>query len=84
MIPSIYATDDQPLEEKLIYEHFFIFTCDWYIAEYDKDDTFFGYAILHNDYRNAEWGYASYQELKAINVRGIEVDRRIARWFDRH
>ena len=66
-----------PVKETLIYEHFFIFGCDWYIAEYDRQDLFYGYAILLNDYVNAEWGYVSYSELKSINIRGVEVDREL-------
>lgn len=34
----------------------------------------FGFAILNADYQNAEWGYVSLAELKAINIQGIEVD----------
>jgi hypothetical protein len=30
---------------------------------------------LHGDYVNAEWGYISFSELKAINIDGwLEVD----------
>jgi hypothetical protein len=60
---------------KVIYEHFFIGGCDWYIAEYDGDDLFFGYADL-GDPLSAEWGYISYQELREVKVGpGFEVDR---------
>jgi len=38
-IPRFYETEHIPLEEKLIYYHFFIGGCDWYVAEYDGDDT---------------------------------------------
>jgi hypothetical protein len=52
----------------------FHWCCDWYIAEYDGDDLFWGYANLGDD-QNAEWGYISFQELKEIKVRGvIEID----------
>ena len=72
-IPRLYATEKQPWQEKLIYLHFFIGGCDWYIAEYDGQDLFFGFACL-NDPANAEWGYTSFQELKDIKVGGIEID----------
>jgi len=52
----------------------FMVSCDWYIAEYDGIDTFFGYAVLHGDFQNAEWGYISFSELKSINIDGLEVD----------
>ena len=74
-IPKLYETEGQPLLEKLIHLHFFIGGCDWYIAEFDGDDTFFGYAILHGDLDNAEWGYVSFEELKSLRVQGwLEVD----------
>ena len=74
-LPALYATEDVPLKEKEILMHFFIGGCDWYIAEFDGEDTFFGFAILNNDFEMAEWGYASLSELTAINIRGIEIDR---------
>ena len=56
-ISRLYETKDMPLLDKLIYLHFFIFGSDWYISEYDGDDTFLGFVILNNDYINAEWVY---------------------------
>ena len=73
-IPRLYETEHTPLQEKLIHLHFFIGGCDWYIAEFDGDDIFWGFAILGGDYLNAEWGYISMSELKEINVHGVEVD----------
>jgi len=70
----LYETEKILTRDKLIYEHFFIGGCDWYIAEFDGRDTMFGYAIL-SDYHNAEWGYIPYGELKSVNVGGLEVDR---------
>ena len=73
-IPRLYATEGQPLEDKLIYLHFFIGACDWYISEFDGQDIFWGFAILHEDYENAEWGYISFSELKAISIYNVEID----------
>lgn len=73
-IPRLYETEDIPLEDKEVHLHFFIGGCDWYIVEYDGDDIFFGYAILNQDYQNAEWGYISLQELKSIKVGWMEID----------
>ena len=74
-IPELYKTEDIPLSEKNIYLHFFLGGCDWYIAEYDQKDTFWGFAILNNDLQMAEWGYISFSELKSLKVHGwIEVD----------
>lgn len=76
-IPAIYATEGTPCEDKIIYMHFFIAGCDWYVAEFDGGDAFFGYVILHNDYQNAEWGYFSLSDLREININGFEVDRNL-------
>jgi hypothetical protein len=74
-IPRLYQTEEVPLKEKEIYLHFFILDCDWYIAEYDGDDLFFGFAILNGDLFSAEWGYISFSELKSIRLKGwLEVD----------
>jgi hypothetical protein len=73
-IPKLYETEEIPLQEKLIHLHFFIGACDWFIAEYDGEDVFWGFAILNGDYEMAEWGYVSFQELKSISINGIEID----------
>ena len=75
-IPRLYKTEKTPLEEKLIYLHFFILGSDWYIIEYDGDDLFFGFTILNGDDQNAEWGYISFTEMKEIRISsaGIEID----------
>ncbi len=75
-LPGLYETENTPLEDKMIYQHYFLGGSDWYMAEYDPNDRlFFGYAILNADYQNAEWGYTNLDELVDINVHGIEVDR---------
>ena len=73
-IPKLYETESTELADKKIYLHFFLGSCDWYIAEYDGEDTFWGYAILNGDDQNAEWGYISFSELKEIKVGYIEID----------
>ena len=74
-VAELYSTEHIPLNEKLIHLHFFIGGCDWYIAEFDGKDLFWGFAILNNDYQMAEWGYISFSELKSLKVKGyIEVD----------
>lgn len=74
-IPGLYGTEHVKTKDKLIYMHFFLGGCDWYVAEFDGEDLFFGYAILNNDFDNAEWGYFSLQELKSIKVGWLEIDR---------
>jgi hypothetical protein len=74
-IPKLYETENVPLKDKLIHLHFFIGGCDWYVAEYDGEDLFWGYAILNNDFEMAEWGYVSFQELKDLKISpSFEVD----------
>ncbi len=74
-IPKLYKPENIPLPDKVIYLHFFIAGSDWYIAEFDGDDLFWGYAILNGDDVNAEWGYISFSELKVIKINGwLEVD----------
>jgi hypothetical protein len=74
-IPKLYETENTPLKDKIIYLHFYIGSCDWYISEYDGEDLFWGFAILNNDFHNAEWGYVLFNELKSINIKSvIEVD----------
>ena len=74
-IPKLYETENVPLKDKLIYLHFFIGGSDWFVAEYDEDDLFFGFAVLNGDLQMAEWGYVSFSELKSIKVQGwLEID----------
>jgi hypothetical protein len=73
-IPRLYETENVPLKDKEIHLHFFIGSADWYIAEYDGNDLFWGFANLGDDF-NAEWGYISFSELKSIKLKGwVEVD----------
>ena len=76
-LPALYSTEEIPLGDKIIHMHFFIGNCDWYIAEYEPNDRlFFGYALLGDDYQNAEWGYISFDELRTVRTpRGFEIDR---------
>lgn len=75
-MPRMYATENVPAKDKPIFMHFFLGGCDWYVAEYDGEDTFFGFAILNHDHGNSEWGYVSFTELKELKVGGwLEVDR---------
>lgn len=74
-IPELYSTEDIPIPEKIIHLHFFIGGCDWFIAEFDGDDLFWGFVILNNDYDMAEWGYISFKELRDIKMNGwLEID----------
>jgi hypothetical protein len=81
-IPQLYATEDVPLADKVIHLHFFLGSCDWYIAEIDDGSWLaFGYANL-GDPQNAEWGYVSLPELEAVRVGPWVVERDLA-WTPR-
>ena len=67
-IPRLYKTDQVEAEEKLIYLHFFVAGSDWFITEYDGEDTFFGFACLNGMKEFAEWGSISFKELKDLRV----------------
>ncbi len=78
--PKLYSNDSQktPLANTLIHHHFFIGNCDWFVAEYDGEDLFWGYTNLGDD-EMSEWGYFSFQELRELTIHKIfEVD------FDPH
>ncbi len=75
ILPKLYETEDVPLEEKVVHMHFFIGGCDWYAAEFDGEDLFWGFVILNGDFLNAEWGYFSLGELESVKVKGVfEID----------
>ena len=80
-IPRLYETEHVRLRDKMIYLHFFIGGCDWWIAEYDGDDIFFGFVILNDDLFNAEWGYFSFSELKSIKTGWLEIDCELQDFF---
>lgn len=74
-IPRLYDTEEIDLPLKPVQLHFFLSGCDWYAVEFDGTDLFWGFAILHGDLENSEWGYFSLKELQAIRVSGfLEVD----------
>lgn len=80
-IPKLYETEEIEPRDKKIHLHFFIGGSDWYVAEFDGRDLFWGFAILNGDYQMAEWGYFSFNELKAINLGGIEIDCELEQHF---
>jgi len=73
-LPPLYSTEkaQTSTEDITIHLHFFVASCDWWIAEYDGDDLFWGFCHLGDDL-NAEWGYVSYAELKSIGESGVSV-----------
>jgi hypothetical protein len=76
-LPRLGSTEHTPLNDRVVHLHFFFGDCDWYATEYDGEDLFFGYVVLHNDMENAGWGRFSLSELKDINIYGFEIDHDI-------
>jgi hypothetical protein len=64
-IPDLGETDNMPKHPLAL--HYFVGGCDWYVAEWDREDTFFSYAIL-SDFHQSEWGYISRQELLSLEI----------------
>lgn len=73
-IPRLRETKRIPMEEKVIYLHFFLNNFHWLIVEYDGEDIFWGFSILDNNCKIAERGYISFTELQLIRDNGREVD----------
>lgn len=62
-LPRLYGTEGTSAAEKVIHGHFFLGGYDWYVAEFDGEDVFFGFVNL-NDPDMAEWGYFTLSELR--------------------
>lgn len=75
-IPRLYATEKTPLAEKVVWLHYFVGACDWYVMELGEDRRIaFGWADM-GDPQNAELGYVDLVELRGIVVKhpmGFEV-----------
>ena len=81
-LPRLYQTENTAISDKLIHLHFFIGSSDWYIAEYDGEGLFFGFAVLGGDWQNAEWGYISFNELKNIRAHGVlQIDCELEQYW---
>ena len=79
-IPRLYQTEEIPLKDKPVYLHFFIGNSDWYVMEFNRKDTFWGFVILNNDYEMAEFGYFSFHELADIRIKGFFEIENDASW----
>jgi len=81
-IPKLYETENVSVKDKIVCLHFFIGGCEWYVCEFDGEDTFWGFVIL-NDTLNAEWGYFSFSELKSVRLSGYyEVDCELEEYWE--
>ncbi len=80
--PGLYDTDEVSAAEKIITEHYFCATGDWWICEYDPDEgQAFGYARLANMPDCTEWGYINLVELETVNGHdGLTIVERELNW----
>lgn len=66
LVPPLYATEATPLADKVVWIHYFVGACDWYVMEYDPAEGLaFGWADL-SDPQNAELGYMTLGELRRV------------------
>lgn len=70
-VPDLYATEQIPLEDKLVYFHFTIDKSHWWIMEFDGDDIFFGYVLLNGWLQDAELGYFNFSDLESVKLGGL-------------
>jgi hypothetical protein len=56
-VPKLYETDGK--DEPEITLHYFFGAVDFYVLEFDGDDTFFGYLFTNGKYGKSEIGYQS-------------------------
>ena len=65
-IPCYRTYENSRSKNIIIHGHFFASPAyDWYVAEYDGDDTFFGFVNL-GDPQCAEWGPFTLSELREL------------------
>ena len=67
-IPKLGVQDGKG-KDIMIHMHFFMGNSDWYVAEFDGKDTFFGFVCLNGWKDLAEWGYFSFKELKELKAK---------------
>lgn len=81
-LPTLYATENVPLKDKVAVCKFFCpwSNWTWYVCEssfVDGETLFFGYVIGHEK----EFGYFSLTDLESIkHSSGLRIER--DRWFD--
>ena len=73
-LPRLYETEKIRPEDKIIHMHFQVDQCHWWVFEWDGDDTFFGFVLLHGWNQYAEFGYFTLSDLKEVKAGGwLEV-----------
>ena len=75
-IPPLYSQEHLSLDEKMVHAKFFFPAGNWtwFVTEGEDDEgdfRMFGFVIGFEE----EWGYFSLNELEAIEVKGLTVER---------
>jgi hypothetical protein len=74
--PALYATENEPIEEKAGRAKWFSPSLTWYMCELDPETgEAFGYVENLSEPAFSEWGYFSLVELGEVFVKGICVER---------
>lgn len=79
-VPPLHATDSIPARDKTVVAHYFtaVGESDWWVVEASKETGMaFCFARINGDEDSAEWGYSSLEELEAIRMGGMVVERDI-------
>ena len=76
-IPGLYETEDTPLEDKVVFTHYFCGAADWYVCELDQETgEMFGHCDL--GLGSPEWGYVRIQDLAELRGQfGLPVEREL-------
>ncbi len=78
-IPKLYATENIPLDDKIVHAHYFGGPYDAYITELAEDGVeAFGYTKL-TSYPDGEWGYIDLSELEE-HKGGLVIIERDCYW----
>lgn len=79
-LSQIKINKNTPLEERVIYMHFFLDGHDWYLSEYDPlRRTFYGYIVPRDQYHKAGWDHFNIDELNQMRD---HKNRRVTRNTD--
>ncbi len=72
-MPCLGETRKINARERVICGNFFLGgyqkSSNWYVAEFDGRDLFFGFVILRGDYERAGWKIFSHANLKTLSLK---------------
>lgn len=69
-MPKTYETEQQETAEKIVYLHYFVGGCDWWIIEKDMEqEQYQAFGVAHLNGHTPEFGYISIDELTNLTIR---------------